>query len=63
MGFAIEQKNIELHDNENLEVSIVLKENINTLQTVEITGRKEKSYGNTKSFIGSRKCYQRVGLF
>ena len=54
MGFTVEEKNIELHEDENLDLSVVLKENINTLQTVEITGRKEKSYRNTKSFIGAK---------
>lgn len=54
MGFIVEEKNVELHENENVDISITLKENINTLQTVEITGRKEKSYRNTKSFIGAK---------
>ncbi|WP_281224941.1 TonB-dependent receptor [Flavobacterium aquiphilum] len=54
MGFSVQEKNIELHQNEKLEISIVLQENINTLQTVEITGRKEKSYRNSKSFIGAK---------
>ena len=54
MGFSVQEKTVELHENENLEVSIVLQENVNTLQTVEITGRKEKSYKNTKSFIGAK---------
>lgn len=54
MGFSVQEKTVEVHENENLEVSIILQENINTLQTVEITGRKEKSYRNTKSFIGAK---------
>ncbi|WP_264524064.1 TonB-dependent receptor [Flavobacterium sp. N502536] len=54
MGFSAQEKRVELQLNENLELSIVLQENINTLQTVEITGRKEKSYKNTKSFIGAK---------
>lgn len=54
MGFLSQQKTVELLQNENLNLSIVLAENINTLQTVEITGRKEKSYKNTKSFIGAK---------
>ncbi|MFW0735686.1 TonB-dependent siderophore receptor [Flavobacterium sp. T12S277] len=54
MGFSAQEKKVELQLNENLELSIVLQENINTLQTVEITGRKEKSYKNTKSFIGAK---------
>lgn len=54
MGFSAFEKTIELHENENAEVSIILQKNINTLQAVEITGRKEKSYKNTKSFIGAK---------
>ncbi|MCI9846630.1 TonB-dependent receptor [Flavobacterium pectinovorum] len=54
MGFSDFEKTIELHENENAEVSIILQKNINTLQAVEITGRKEKSYKNTKSFIGAK---------
>lgn len=54
MGFSVQEKTVELHENENLELSIVLQESVNTLQTVEITGRKEKSYRNTKSFIGAK---------
>ncbi|PXY45403.1 TonB-dependent receptor [Flavobacterium hydrophilum] len=54
MGFSALEKTIELHENENTEVTIILQKNINTLQTVEITGRKEKSYKNTKSFIGAK---------
>jgi len=54
MGFTPQEKTVEVHENENVEISIVLQENVNTLQTVEITGRKEKSYRNTKSFIGAK---------
>lgn len=54
MGFSTQEKTVELQENEKLELNIILKENINTLQTVEITGRKEKSYRNTKSFIGAK---------
>ena len=53
-GYTLQQKTVELHENEKLTLAIALKENINTLQTVEITGRKEKSYKNTKSFIGAK---------
>ncbi|MXO04472.1 TonB-dependent receptor [Flavobacterium sp. HBTb2-11-1] len=54
MGFTALERNVELHENESIDISIILNENINTLQTVEITGRKEKSYRNTKSFIGAK---------
>lgn len=55
LGLSSQEKTIELHEDEKLNLpTITLKENINTLQTVEITGRKEKSYKNTKSFIGAK---------
>lgn len=54
LGHSAQDKTIELHENEKLQLAILLQENINTLQTVEITGRKEKSYKNTKSFIGAK---------
>ncbi|WP_281233090.1 TonB-dependent receptor [Flavobacterium gelatinilyticum] len=54
MGFTVQEKNVYLQEDQNLELTIVLQENMNTLQTVEITGRKEKSYRNTKSFIGAK---------
>lgn len=54
MGFLAQEKIVELRENETIELSVILQENINTLQTVEITGRKEKSYRNTKSFIGAK---------
>lgn len=54
LGYVLQQKTVELHENEKLTLVITLKESINLLQTVEITGRKEKSYKNTKSFIGAK---------
>ncbi|MEO8253919.1 MAG: TonB-dependent receptor [Flavobacterium sp.] len=53
-GYQEQQKIIFAKENENQIINIFLKENINALQTVEITGRKEKSYKNTKSFIGAK---------
>lgn len=52
LGYSNQIKTVFVKENENLTVNIVLKENINALQTVEIIGRKEKSYKNTRSFIG-----------
>ena len=43
-GYQDQQKIIYAKENENQIINIFLKENINALQTVEITGRKEKSY-------------------
>ena len=54
VGFSVLEKNIEIQENETLDLSVFLKENINALQAVEIIGRKEKSYRNTKSFIGAK---------
>lgn len=54
LGHSAQEKTIELHENEKLQLFILLQENINALQTVEITGRKEKSYKNTKSFSGAK---------
>lgn len=54
LGFSALEKRIEIQENETLDLSVLLKENVNALQTVEIIGRKEKSYRNTKSFIGAK---------
>lgn len=54
IGNNNQMKTVVVKENENTTLNIVLKENINTLQTVEITGRKEKSYKNTRSFIGAK---------
>lgn len=54
LGYASQQKTVELHENDTVSLTITLREVINTLQTVEITGRKEKSYKNSKSFIGAK---------
>ncbi|WP_026715487.1 TonB-dependent receptor [Flavobacterium daejeonense] len=54
LGYSNQIKTVFVKENENLTVNIVLKENINALQTVEIIGRKEKSYKNTRSFIGAK---------
>src|SRR3970282_2085740 len=55
LGYASQQKTVELQENDTVTLTITLREVINTLQTVEITGRKEKSYKNSKSFIGAKK--------
>ncbi|WP_278035568.1 carboxypeptidase-like regulatory domain-containing protein [Flavobacterium nitratireducens] len=49
LGYINEERKVELNENKN--INVILKENVNALQTVEITGRKEKSYKNTRSFI------------
>ncbi len=52
LGYINEERKVELNENKN--INVILKENVNALQTVEITGRKEKSYKNTRSFIGAK---------
>ena len=54
LGYINEEKKVQLNENENKIINAVLKENVNALQTVEITGRKEKTYKNTRSFIGAK---------
>ncbi|MFL9829398.1 TonB-dependent receptor [Flavobacterium sp. ST-87] len=54
LGYISQEKKVTLSENENTIINVTLKENINALQTVEIIGRKEKSYKNTRSFIGAK---------
>lgn len=54
LGHTSQTREIELQEDSKINLSITMEENINQLQTVEITGRKEKSYKNTKSFIGAK---------
>ena len=54
LGHTSQTREIELQEDSKINLSITMAENINQLQTVEITGRKEKSYKNTKSFIGAK---------
>ncbi|MEL1241922.1 TonB-dependent siderophore receptor [Flavobacterium flavipallidum] len=54
LGYISQEKKVTLTENENTIINVTLKENINALQTVEIIGRKEKSYKNTRSFIGAK---------
>lgn len=54
IGFESQQKTIDLQKDQKLSLTITLSESLNILQAVEITGRKEKSYKNTKSFIGAK---------
>ncbi|WP_306354030.1 TonB-dependent receptor [Flavobacterium sp. '19STA2R22 D10 B1'] len=54
LSYATQSKTVELQENEKLKLTFQLKEDITSLQTVEVTGRKEKSYKNTNSFIGAK---------
>lgn len=54
IGFESQIRAIHLSSNQAIRLDIVLQEKVNQLQSVEIIGRKEKSYKNTRSFIGSK---------
>ncbi|TDQ10283.1 TonB-dependent receptor [Pedobacter metabolipauper] len=53
IGFETRNVKFNLSSTQN-KLNIVLHEQQNALQDVEITGRKEKSYKNTKSFSGTK---------
>lgn len=53
IGFETKQMKFNLK-NSGQSVNIVMQENDNALQGVEITGRKEQAYKNTKSFSGTK---------
>ncbi|WP_235841746.1 TonB-dependent receptor [Confluentibacter sediminis] len=54
IGHYSQKETVSLEAGQNLRLDFVLKENITALQTVEITGRKEKNYKNTSSFVGAK---------
>jgi iron complex outermembrane receptor protein len=54
VGFDSQTQKTHLNPNQAISLNFVLQEKVNQLQSVEITGRKEKSYKNTRSFIGSK---------
>jgi iron complex outermembrane receptor protein len=53
IGFEITQIKFNLQK-ENQRFTVLLKDRDNQLQGVEITGRKEQAYKNTKSFSGTK---------
>jgi iron complex outermembrane receptor protein len=53
VGFETRQVKVALKSS-NQTINITLRENDNQLQGVEITGRKEQAYKNTKSFSGTK---------
>ncbi|SEO11601.1 iron complex outermembrane recepter protein [bacterium A37T11] len=57
VGYVTQEKHIDaVKDITNIEIILVPSEEI--LQTVEITGRKEASYKNSVSFVGSKTATQ-----
>ncbi|MCK7555440.1 TonB-dependent receptor [Chitinophaga sedimenti] len=54
MGFETSTRTISLKDGETRVVNVALVSSAETLQHVEITGRKESGYKNTNSFIGTK---------
>ncbi len=54
IGHYSQKETVHLEAGQELRLDFVLKENITALQTVEITGRKEKNYKNTSSFVGAK---------
>ncbi|RNL85921.1 TonB-dependent receptor [Sinomicrobium pectinilyticum] len=54
IGFTTQEHNITLEEGQNLDLNFQLQESVTALQTVEVIGRKEKSYKNTTSFVGAK---------
>ncbi len=54
VGYKDANMVIELEDQQEVKLDVVLNEDMEQLQTVEVTGRKERSYVNTNSFSGTK---------
>jgi len=54
VGHATQKTTIHVVDGTPLQLDFQLQENITALQTVEVIGRKERSYKNTSSFVGAK---------
>jgi iron complex outermembrane receptor protein len=54
IGHISQQQLVQIKEGEKIQLDFELRENITKLQTVEVTGRKEKSYKNSRSFIGAK---------
>ncbi|RAV29730.1 TonB-dependent receptor [Sinomicrobium soli] len=54
VGYNTEKRQLRINPGELLELDVQMTENVTALQTVEVIGRKEKSYKNTTSFIGAK---------
>ncbi|MEM1136693.1 MAG: TonB-dependent receptor, partial [Bacteroidota bacterium] len=56
VGYKTIAKDVDLSPGETLSLALVMYEDTRTLQSVEIIGREETSYKNTKSFIGTKSA-------
>ncbi|WP_245776996.1 TonB-dependent receptor [Sinomicrobium oceani] len=54
IGFIPQERAVSLESGQILTLRFQMAENVTTLQTVEVIGRKEKSYKNTTSFVGAK---------
>ena len=55
IGYTTQQRTIKLSNNKSYEViDFVLQERTDVLPTVDVMGRKEQSYKNTVSFVGTK---------
>lgn len=54
IGHDSQKEKVSLQEGQELHLNFILKENITALQTVEVVGRKEKNYKNTRSFVGAK---------
>ena len=55
IGYTTQQRTIKLSDNKSYEgIDFVLQERTDVLPTVDVMGRKEQSYKNTVSFVGTK---------
>ncbi|MGB3590012.1 MAG: TonB-dependent receptor [Tunicatimonas sp.] len=54
VGYQTQQRSIEVGNNQTAQLNINVRESLTQLQEVEITGRKETTYQNKVSFIGSK---------
>ncbi|WP_159476578.1 TonB-dependent receptor [Dyadobacter sp. 3J3] len=54
LGFRAIEKHVQLGEGENVILNLTAHEDTKELQTVEITGRRETTYKNDLSFIGSK---------
>ncbi|MFC4871430.1 TonB-dependent siderophore receptor [Negadavirga shengliensis] len=58
VGFETQKLSINVASGQKSLIEVTLKEDISQLQFVEIIGRKEDSYRNTTSFVGSKSQTQ-----
>lgn len=54
LGYTTQKHTVTVREGHSLNLDFQLEESVTALQTVEVIGRKEKSYKNTTSFIGAK---------